>query len=44
MENKLNRDYLIYKTGDNGKDKKYDFQSFKTIDLLEENFITMIYH
>ena len=31
MENKLNRDNLIYKTGNKKKDKTYDFQKFKTI-------------
>ena len=31
MENKLNRNYLIYKTGNKKKDKIYDFQKFKTI-------------
>ena len=31
MENKLNRDYLIYKTGNKKKDKTCNFQKFKTI-------------
>ena len=31
MENKLDRDYLIYKTGNTKKDKTYEFQKFKTI-------------
>ena len=31
MENKLNRNYLIYKTGDKKKIKTYDFQKIKTI-------------
>ena len=31
MENKLYRKNLIYKTGNNKKDKTYDFQKFKTI-------------
>ena len=31
MENKLNRDDFIYKTGNKKKDKIYDFQKFKTI-------------
>ena len=31
MENKLYRDYLIYKTGNTKKDKTYEFQKFKTI-------------
>ena len=44
MENKLNRDDLIYKSGNKKKDKSYDFQKFKTISLLNEKFITMIYH
>ena len=44
MENKLDRNDLIYKTGNKKKDKAYDFQKFKTIRLLEEKFITMIYH
>ena len=44
MENKLNRDNLIYKTGNKKKDKKYDFQKFKRISLSEEKFITIIYH
>ena len=30
MENKLNRDNLIYKTGTKKKDKTRDFQKFKT--------------
>ena len=30
MENKLNRDHLISKTGNYKKDKTYDFQKFKT--------------
>ena len=30
MENKLNRDYLVYKTGNKKKDKTYAFQKFKT--------------
>ena len=44
MENKLNRDNLIYKTGNKKKDKKYDFQKFKRISLSEEKFVTIIYH
>ena len=31
MENKLDRNDLIYKTGNKKKDKTYDFQKFKTI-------------
>ena len=31
MENKLNRDNLIYKTGNMKKNKTYDCQKFKTI-------------
>ena len=31
MENKLDRNDLIYKTGNKTKDKKYDFEKFKTI-------------
>ena len=31
MENKLNRNYLIYKTGNKKKEKTYDFQKFTTI-------------
>ena len=31
MENRLNRDNLIYKTGNKKKSKTYDFQKFKTI-------------
>ena len=31
MENKLDRNDLIYKTGTKTKDKKYDFEKFKTI-------------
>ena len=31
MENKLNRDDLIDKTGNKKKDQTYDFQKFKTI-------------
>ena len=40
MENKLNRDDFIYKTGSK---KTYYFQKFKR-NLLEEKFIIMIYH
>ena len=46
---KINRDNLIYKTGNKKKDKIYDFQRFKTIrsfgrkiyndDLLLENVL-----
>ena len=31
MENKLDRNDLIYKTGNKKKDKTFDFQKFKTI-------------
>ena len=31
MENKIDINYLIYKTGNKKKDKTYDFQKFKTI-------------
>ena len=31
MKNKINRDDLIYKTGNKKNDKVYDFQNFKTI-------------
>ena len=31
MENKLNRNDLIYKTSNKKKDKTYDFQKSKTI-------------
>ena len=31
MENKRNRDNLIYKTGNKKMDETYDFQKFKTI-------------
>ena len=31
IENKLNRDNLVYKTGNKKKDKTYNFQMFKTI-------------
>ena len=31
MENKLDRNDLIYKIGNKKKDKAYDFQKFKTI-------------
>ena len=31
MENKLNRDDLIFKTSNKKKDKTYDFYKFKTI-------------
>ena len=31
MENELDRNYLIYKTGNKKKDKTYDFRNFKTI-------------
>ena len=31
MENKLNRDNLVYKTSDQKKSKTYDFQKFKTV-------------
>ena len=35
IENKLNRDDLIYKTGNKKKDKIYYFQKFKTIKSFE---------
>ena len=38
MENKLNRDNLIYKTGNKKKDKTYDFQKFKTTFFGRENY------
>ena len=41
MENKLDRKYSIYKTGNKKKDKTYNFQRFKTRRSL---FITMMYH
>ena len=31
IEQKINRDNLIYRLGDKKKDKRYDFQKFKTI-------------
>ena len=31
MENKLDSNDLIYKTGNKEKDKRYNFQKFKTI-------------
>ena len=31
MENKLDRNNLIYKTGNKKNDKTYNFQKFKTI-------------
>ena len=31
MENELDRNDLIYKTGNKKKDKTYDFQKFETI-------------
>ena len=31
IEKNVNRDYLIYKTGNEKNDKTYDFQNFKTI-------------
>ena len=31
MENKSDRDELIYKTGNDKRDKTYDFQKFKVI-------------
>ena len=31
MENKLNGNYLIYKTGNRKKDKTHDFQKLKTL-------------
>ena len=34
MNNKLNRDYLIYKIGNKKKDKTYNFQKFKTIQFF----------
>ena len=30
MKNKLDRNYLIYKTGDKKRDKTFDFQKFET--------------
>ena len=35
IKNKLNRDDLIYKTGNKKKDKIYYFQKFKTIRSFE---------
>ena len=40
MKNKINRDDLIYKTGNKKNDKAYDFQNFKTI----RSFGREIYH
>ena len=31
IENKINRDYLIYKTGNKENDRRYDFQISKSI-------------
>ena len=44
IENKLNRDDLIYKTGNKKRIKHMISKSLKQLDLLEEKFITMIYH
>ena len=35
MENKLDRNDLVYKTGNKKKDKKFGFQKFKTIRSFE---------
>ena len=42
MENKLNRNYLTYKTGNKKKDKTYDFQKFKTIRSFGRKDFSMI--
>ena len=44
LENKLDRNDLIYKTGNKKNDKTHDFQKFETINLSEEKFTTMIDH
>ena len=44
IENKLNIDYLTYKTGNKKKDKNMILKKLKQKDLLEKKFITMIYH
>ena len=44
MENKLDRNDSTYRTGNKKKDKTFDFQKSKAINLSQENFITMIYH
>ena len=44
IENKLNRDDLIYETGNKKRIKHMISKSLKQLDLLEEKFITMIYH
>ena len=44
MEQRINRDHMIYKTGDKKKDKKYDFQKCKTIRFLKEKFMKMNLH
>ena len=44
IENKLNIDYLTYKTGNKKKDKHMILKKLKQKDLLEKKFIAMIYH
>ena len=44
IKNKLNRDYLTYKTGNKKKDKHMILKNLKQKDLLEKKFITIIYH
>ena len=44
IENKPDRNDLIYKSSNKKKDKTFDLQKFKQQGLLEEAFITMIYH
>ena len=45
MESKLDSNDLIYKTGNKEKDKRYNFQKFKTIRSFgKKKFITMIYY
>ena len=44
MEKKPDRNDLMYKSSNNKKDKTFDFQKSKQQGLLEETFITIIYH
>ena len=42
IEYKLNKDYLIYKTGNNKKDKIYDFQQFIAIRCFGKKIVAIV--
>ena len=44
MEIKLNRDDLIYKTGNKNKGKTFDFQKFKIIRSFRREIYNNDYH